>query len=115
VADKPSVSPCDWISVGESGIVRAVVCTVYQDSTIGDCEVVYLDERDRAINENVRWVGTYWEFDKRGSDYGGYADNYSRLQEYVGILRAASDRKRGLRTKKNPLKSGRTWRRNSRR
>jgi hypothetical protein len=49
-------------------------------------EVVYLDDRDRAINEDVRRSGGGWEFAVSGP-CGGYADKYDRLREYVGILR----------------------------
>ena len=48
--NKPDVRPKDWISVGDKSQVNAVVITVI-DGPFGDCEVVYLDRRDSAINE----------------------------------------------------------------
>lgn len=87
VAERPVIVPGDWISLGERGQFRAVVCAVYEDTTAGDCEVVFLDDRNRAINDPAKRNGSYWEFlHKRAS--GGYADNYSRLSHYVAILRS---------------------------
>lgn len=84
--EKPIVSPGDWIRIGSSPEVDAVVCTVYEDNQPGDLEVVYLSDRNRAINEDIIWRGAYWEFLKEGP-CGGYADNYSRLSEFVAILK----------------------------
>lgn len=83
MASRPEVSSGDWISIGESGRVGAVVCDVRADNI----EVVYLDDRDRAINEDARWADTHWVFAIVGQS-GGYADKYERLSEYVAILRA---------------------------
>ena len=86
MADRPEIAPGEWISIGEkSATVNAVVCTVYNEPPYA-CEVVFLDERDRAINEEVKWAGDHWEFAHQGPS-GGYADNYSRLSRYVAILR----------------------------
>lgn len=103
--DMPNVSPGDQIMVGEKGNVHAVVCNVYDGMSAngGNIEVVYLDNRNRAINEDVKWMGTYWEFAIKGP-CGGYADNYDRLRHYVGILRASQSvvraGKKGLRARK---------------
>lgn len=89
---RPNVQPCDWITIGDgkniSGVgLDAVVCTIYNDIKIGsDIEVVYLDRGGRAINEDVVWKDEYWDFKHQGP-CGGYADNYSRLSEFVAILR----------------------------
>jgi len=69
-----------------------VVCTVYEPAEHpqrADCQVVFLDERNRAINRDVRWSGAYWEFIV-GGDLGGYADRYDWLQPYVQILQAST-------------------------
>jgi len=76
------VKPGDWIMVGKNG-KSAVVCCVYDDKD--EVEVVYLDG-GRAINEDVIWKIDHWEFKIEGP-CGGYADNYSRLSDYVAILR----------------------------
>ena len=81
--DINQVQPEEWITIG---IRDAVVCTVYKDKSDG-IEVVYLDDRDRAINEDIRFVNNKWEFVSQGSN-GGYADNYDRLSKFVAILRA---------------------------
>ncbi len=47
------VKPGEWVEIGEGGNVNTVVCTVNADNTIADIEVVYLDDRDRAINDYV--------------------------------------------------------------
>ncbi len=87
---KPKVNPCDWITIGKgTGLIDkldAVVCQVHDDSDYADIEVVYLDDRNRAINEDVIWDQSHWEFKNQGP-CGGYADRYSRLAEFVAILR----------------------------
>ena len=86
MSDAPDISPEDVIYIGK-GLTskRAVVCNIYEGE--GRVEVVYLDDRDRAINEKVRWAGDHWEFVRKGPG-GGYADHYGRLARYVAILRA---------------------------
>lgn len=79
---RPAVKSYDWIVVGQKD---AVVCNVLKDSE--QIEIVYLDDKDKAINEDVRWNGSRWEFVNQ-SPCGGYADNNSRLSVFVGILRA---------------------------
>ena len=73
----------DWILIG---IKEAVVCKVYNTDNSNMIEVVYLDDKDRAINEHAIFGNNSWQFINKGPD-GGYADNYERLAEYVSILR----------------------------
>ena len=79
----PTVTPGQWISVGENRVLDAVVCVVRDSRSL--CEVVYLDDRNRAINEDVAWTGQSWDFVQPGVR-GGYADKYDRLREFVAIL-----------------------------
>jgi len=92
MTEMPKISPGDWIWVGEDGEVRAVVCKVYDSISVagGNIEVVFLDNRNRAINLDVKWTGNNWEFVFQG-DYGGYADRYARLEPYVRILRSGQN------------------------
>ena len=85
--EKPKVKTGDWIGFG-SGPLRksAVICNVYKDDSWADIEVVFLDERDRAINKDMVWGDNGWEFKQKGAS-GGYADSYSRLSKYVAQLR----------------------------
>jgi len=87
MTEKPTVRPGDWITFG-SGVLlkKAVVCTVYQNTSLADIEVVYLDDRDRAINEDMVWKDGKWQF-KQPGPCGGYADQYDRLKGYVSQLR----------------------------
>lgn len=78
--DAPEMKPHDEINIGNR---RAVICTVYE---LGQVEVVYLDERNRAINEDAVWQGDRWNFRNSGV-VGGYADKYDRLQSFVHQLR----------------------------
>ena len=80
----PKVSPGDWITVGNR---NAVVCNVFNEPGPqgAHIEVVYLDDRDRAINVDVKWSENGWKFPEGMG--GGYADKYSRLQPYVSKLR----------------------------
>ncbi|HVT37936.1 MAG TPA: hypothetical protein VHE78_02725 [Gemmatimonadaceae bacterium] len=94
MADIPPVTPGDWIHIGGFPGVDVVVCNVRPPDLVshsGHLEVVYLDYRKRAINDDVRWAGETWEFVREGPD-GGYADNYQRLSEYVSILRRGRER-----------------------
>ncbi len=85
VPDVPRVKPGEWVHVGKPG-TDAVVCSVHTGSPIGDIEVVYLDDRNRAINEEAVWRDGGWQF-KHSGPSGGYADNYARLHQWVSILR----------------------------
>ena len=75
-------SPRDWVTIEPAG-TPAVVSSIRADGRI---EVVYLDGRDRAINEDLVWRGGSWRFAHEGVD-GGYADKSARLQPYVEVLR----------------------------
>lgn len=87
MSDKPAVKPGDWITFGNGPLSKsAVVCAVYQDASLGDIEVVYLDDRDRAINEEMVWKNNKWEFKYSGPN-GGYADKSDRLGGFVLQLR----------------------------
>ena len=74
--------PGDWITVGN---IDAVICTSYPDNP-DRLEIVYLDERDRAINDNILFSNDKWDFEIQGAS-GGYADRYDRLSEFVSVLR----------------------------
>lgn len=83
----PLVIPGAWIKIGTGyGLhgLYAVVCQIYNEDSI---EAVYLDDRNRAINDDLSWTGECWEFKNKGVS-GGYADRYTRLKEFVSILRA---------------------------
>jgi len=90
--EMPKVSPRDWIWIGEKDEVRAVVSKVYDSISVagGNIEVVFLDDRNRAINLDAKWTGNNWELVFQG-DYGGYADRYHRLKPYVSILRSGQN------------------------
>lgn len=75
-----NVKPGEWVSIGR---VSAVVTTVYDSLNI---EVVYLNDKKKAINENAILKNNCWEFKNTGV-CGGYADKYDRLREFVSILR----------------------------
>lgn len=92
--NSPSVLPGNWVTVGPNRAVKAVVCRVYDGVGItGKIEVVYLDSKNQAINEDVKWMDGHWDFCMSS---GGYADNYSRLQRFVQILREGSTRRKTL-------------------
>lgn len=79
----PKVGPGQWIHVGPMHLGRpAVVCNVHDNHI----EVVYLDDKNKAINEDVIWRNEEWTF-KHDGPCGGYADGNSRLARYVSILR----------------------------
>lgn len=83
MTQRPLIKIGDWITIGtRSDLKEAVVCTVCADSI----EVVYLDDRDQAINEEMVWEKGKWHF-KISGPCGGYADKCPRLSEFVGKLR----------------------------
>ena len=83
IHEMPKVGPGQWIHVGPTHLGRpAVVCNVHDDHI----EVVYLDDKNKAINEDAIWRSEEWAF-KNDGPCGGYADGNSRLAHYVSILR----------------------------
>ena len=85
MSEKPTVKPGDWITFGNN--ISAVVCTVYEDTSLGDIEMVHIDRRDRAINDDMVWQDGKWEFKSPNGGGGGYADKYSRLAQFVAQAR----------------------------
>jgi len=78
----PNIKPGDWIDVAQR---ECVVSKLYRsDSSSGVCEVVF--NPNKPTNCDVDWDGEKWFFPERG-DYGGYADKYPRLSEFVAILK----------------------------
>jgi hypothetical protein len=71
----------DWIVI--NNYRNAVVCRVFDDFI----EVVYLDDKNRAINEDAVWEDGKWRF-VCPTPCGGYADHYDRLAQFVKQLRA---------------------------
>lgn len=84
---RPQVKEHDIIHFG-SGFLgkKAVVSRVYSEDNNNDIEVVYLDERGRAIYEDMTWMGEKWEFCDKGPA-GGYADGKSRFSSYIQTLK----------------------------
>lgn len=79
----PKTEHGEWVHIGPAHLGRtAVVCNVH-DAHI---EVVYLDDKNKAINEDAVWGGDHWRF-KHDGPCGGYADGNSRLSQFVAILR----------------------------
>ena len=63
---------------------EAIVAKVYDCQKV---EIVYLDDRDRAINENAILNDGKWKFERAGP-CGGYADQSERLSNCVSMLRS---------------------------
>jgi len=80
MAEAPEVKPHDEIMIGQW---RAVVATVHGP---GHVEVVWLDDKKQAINEDAIWEEDGWRFKVSGPT-GGYADKYDRLTPFVQQLR----------------------------
>ncbi|KEO73674.1 hypothetical protein [Anditalea andensis] len=78
-----NIKPKDWIYIGSQHVV---VCKIYEDYP-DKIEIIYLNDRNQAINEDAHYIGGKWTFAHEGP-CGGNADNYPRLAEYVRILRA---------------------------
>ncbi len=84
----PDVRLGDWIQVGKKKEIDAVVSIIYEGLSAheGNIEAVYLDRINQAINEDLKWTGSNWEFAKKGLG-GRYANKYPRLALFVSILR----------------------------
>lgn len=81
--NQQSIKLNGWITVGTR---MAVVSRIYEGIT-DKIEIVYLDDRDRAIAEDVFLEDGEWHFVEAGPN-GGYADNIPRLTGYVRKLKA---------------------------
>lgn len=81
--NRPVISRGNWLRFGDSG-KAAVVCQIHADRA--DVEVVCFSDRDRAINDDVLWDGSKWQFGHPGPCIS-YADKYSRLVSFVIIQR----------------------------
>ena len=83
LGNAPLVEPGSWISFGGGILPKdAVVCNVGADYI----EVVYLDDKKQAINEDMVWKEGKWQFKIEGPT-GGYADKSDRLKIYVSQLK----------------------------
>lgn len=80
--EKKPVVLGQWIRVSNND---AVVCQIIEEPP-PEIEVVYL-QGNQAVNRCAIWTEKGWIFDPNEGDYGGYADNYPRLSEYVAKLR----------------------------
>ena len=87
MSDRPEIRPGQWIRVGNRDCVVAKVRPPGHD--FGDCEVVH--NPSKPTNTDVVWNGGEWRF-VEGGDYGGYADRYVRLTDYVRILKSGRSR-----------------------
>lgn len=85
----PDVNPGEWVQIGRKKEVDAVISAIYEQLSAneGNIEVVYLDRINRAVNEDLKWTGSNWEFAKKGLG-GCYADKHPRLALFVSILRS---------------------------
>lgn len=80
MTERPRLTPGEWIWVG---IQDCVVAKIYgPEYPRGHCEVVFNPQK--PTNKNIVWDGDKWQFTKSS---GGYADNYSRLNRFVDILK----------------------------
>ncbi len=87
---RPKINPFDWITVGRSPGVAAVVSKVYGAGQDADVEVVYL-QGDKEIYEDIKFTGNGWEFPHQGPS-GGYARGKDRLAPFVAQLRGGRGR-----------------------
>ncbi len=72
----------EWISIGE---IDAVVCKIYENDH-NKVEVVYFNG-SKPSNKFAYYINDEWSFGIN-EQYAGYAENYSRLAEYVTILKS---------------------------
>jgi len=74
------------IAVGKNEHTQAVVSTIRP----GRAEVVYLDATGKALHQEIEWRKGAWEF--VGAVQGGRpADRDARLEQYVKLLRTATE------------------------
>jgi hypothetical protein len=85
MTDRPSVSLGDWIRVGSHDCVVSYLTP--SNDPLGDCDCEVVFNSSKPTNRDVKWTGDSWQFVER-PDYGGYADKYDRLRQYVRILKS---------------------------
>lgn len=73
----------DIIYIGQT---KAIIVQFYNEEKT-ECEVVYMDHKGMAINEDAALNGEKWEF-KIQKPCGGYADNNTRLSPFVQMLKS---------------------------
>lgn len=80
--DHPDINPGDWIQVEN---VDCVVTTIYKRSDPSTvCEIVCNPQK--PANRDVTWDDGEWRFVDSG-DFGGYAEKYPRLSQFVRKLK----------------------------
>jgi hypothetical protein len=84
MAERPIVNVGDWIRIGERDCVVSDVRRPDLVAFSGDIEVVY--DVEKPTYHDAEWDSDEWIFSKR-PDYGGYAQNQSRLASAVRQLR----------------------------
>ncbi|MBO6524977.1 MAG: hypothetical protein JJ971_14180 [Balneolaceae bacterium] len=94
--DRPEVEPGDWVIINQGSIhsYKAVICSI-DFINKGCVEVVFLEFKDmawkkepserKAMQTCLFWEEGAWKVDP--NFYKGYADNFSRLSEFVTQLR----------------------------
>lgn len=83
MAERPNIKAGHFVKYGiRDAIVNKVHETPYRPEA--EVELIYVDDRDRAINIEAYWNGERWTSD---DPMPGYADNYDRLRERVAELR----------------------------
>jgi len=86
----PKVSPGDWITIGEQGLMKAVAVHDPSETPSLDAEFIYciyLDGKGRALYGELEWKQNCWGFSGRPGDY---ADNIEEFAKYINMLKEGS-------------------------
>jgi hypothetical protein len=92
--EKPAVAVGELIEIGRpEQSRRAIVTNVFQKSSFGDIEAIYIDDSDRAICKDFVWRDDHWDVAKDAPP-PSFADNSKHLRGYVNKLRGTSPAKK---------------------
>ena len=83
----PKVSPGDWITIGEQGLMKAVAVHDPSENPNLDEKFVYCiysDGKGRTLYGELEWKQNCWGFSGRP---GNYADNIEGFAKYINILK----------------------------
>ena len=83
----PKVSPGDWITIGEQGLMKAVAVHDPSENPNLDEKFVYCiysDGKGSTLYGELEWKQNCWGFSGRPGDY---ADNIEGFAKYINILK----------------------------
>lgn len=84
---RPLAAPGDWVEIElEESSVEALLCSIPTTSVVPSVEAIYMDADTHARLALLKWDTGRWALAHPKAN-AGYVDQYSRVAEYVVMLR----------------------------